>query len=92
MANYTTSCIDQHDPDSYTRLVLDPSAIVKPSVADECGLTQVELYTREYIHETHKKKSRLIKTYFNQLEILTKCSKMNNVNSTAVHKYTSFKF
>ena len=92
MANYTASCIDQQDPDTFTRLKLDPSAMVKPSVADECGLTQVELYTREYIHETHTKKSRLIKTYFNQLEILTKCSNMNNVNSTAVHKYTSFKF
>ena len=92
MANYTAPCIDQQDPDTFTRLVLDPSAMVKPSVADECGLTQVELYTREYIHETHTKKSRLIKTYFNKLESLTKCSNMNNVISTAVHKYTSFKF
>ena len=55
MANYTASCIDQQDPDTFTRLVLDPSAMVKPTVADECGLTQVELYTREYIHEIHKK-------------------------------------
>ena len=48
IANYTALCIDQQDPDTFTRLVLDPSAImVKPSVADECGLTQVELYTRE---------------------------------------------
>ena len=45
------------DPDTLTRLVLDPSAMVKPTVADECGLTQVELYTREYIHEIHKKES-----------------------------------
>ena len=64
--------------------------MVKPTVADECGLTQVEIYTREYIHEIHKKESRQIKTYFNhgcilhpcfnQIEILTKCNKMNNVN------------
>ena len=65
--------------------------MVKPTVADECGLTQVELYTREYIHEIHKK-SRQIKTYFNQLEILTMCNNMNDVNSTAEHKYTSFNF
>ena len=89
MTNYTALCIDQQDPDTFTRLELDPSAMVKPSVADECGLTQVELYTREYIHEIHKK-SRQIKTYLNQLEILTKCNNMNNVNNTAVHKYTNF--
>ena len=71
MANYTASFIDQQDPDTFTRLVLDPSAMVKPTVADECGLTQVELYTREYIHQIHKKKSRQIKTHFNQLGILT---------------------
>ena len=90
MANYTASFIDQQDPDTFTRLVLDPSAMVKPTVADECGLTQVELYTREYIHEIHKKKSRQIKTHFNQLGILTMWNNVNNVNSTAVHKYTSF--
>ena len=56
--------------------------MVEPSVADEYGLTQVELYTREYIHEIHRK-SRQIKSYFNQIEILTKCN-TNNVNSTAV--------
>ena len=54
--SYTALCIDQQDPDTFTRLVLDPSAMVKPSVADEFGLTQVELYTREYIHEIHKKR------------------------------------
>ena len=56
MANYTASCIDQQDQDTFTILVLDPSATVKHSVADECGLTQVELYTKEYIHEIHKLK------------------------------------
>ena len=55
MANYTASFIDQQDPDTFTRLLLYPSAMVKPTVANECGLTQVELYTREYIHEIHKK-------------------------------------
>ena len=70
MANYTASFIDQQDPDTFTRLVSDPSAMVKPTVADECGLTQVELYIREYIHEIHKK-SRQIKTHFYQLGILT---------------------
>ena len=57
MANYTASFIDQQDPDTFTRLVLEPSEMVKPTVADECGLTQVELCTREYIHEIHKKES-----------------------------------
>ena len=61
MANYTASCIDQQDPDTFTRLVLDPSAMVKPTVADECGLAQVELYTREYIHEIHKKRVAKLK-------------------------------
>ena len=42
---------------TFTRLALDPSAMVKPTVADECGHTQVELYTREYTHEIHKKES-----------------------------------
>ena len=49
LANYTASCTDLQNLDTFTRLVLDPSAMVKPTVADECGLTQVELYTREYI-------------------------------------------
>ena len=54
MANYTALCIDQQDPGNFTRLVLDHSAMVKPTVADECELTQEELYTTEYIHENHK--------------------------------------
>ena len=54
-------------------------------------------YTGGTVHQRvhtgdSQKKSRQIKTYFNQLEILTKCNNMNNVNSTAVHKYTSFNF
>ena len=85
MANYTTSCIDLQDPDTFTRLVLDSSAMVRPTVADECRLTQVDLYTREYIHEIHKKESHQIKAYCNQIEILTKCINMNNVNSTTVY-------
>ena len=35
--------------------------MVKPTVADECGRAQVELYTREYIHGIHKKEYRQIK-------------------------------
>ena len=88
MANYTASCIDLQDPDTFKRLVLDSSAMVRPTVADECRLAQVELYIREYIHEIHKKESHQIKAYCNQIEILTKCNNMNNVNSTTVHKYT----
>ena len=61
MINFTASCNDQQDPHTFTRLVLDPSAVVKPTVADECGLTQVELYTREYIHEIHKKRVAKLK-------------------------------
>ena len=62
MANYTASCIDLQDPDTFTRLVLDSSAMVRPTV---------ELYTREYIHEIHKRESHQIKAYCNQIEILT---------------------
>ena len=48
--------------------------------------------TPESTYTRFTKKSRQIKTYFNQLEILTMCNNMNNVNSTAVYKYTSFNF
>ena len=51
------------------------------------GTVHQRVHTRD-----SQKKSRQIKTYFNQLEILTMCNNMNNVNSTAVHKYTSFNF
>ena len=85
---YTASCIDQQAPGTFTRLVSYPSAMVKPSVADACGLTQVEMYTREYIHEIHKKRVAKLK-HFNQIEILTECNNITNVNSTAVNKYTS---
>ena len=41
--------------------------------------------TGESVHQRvhtrgSQKESRQIKTYFNQVEILTKCKKMNNVN------------
>ena len=55
MANYTAACIDEQDPDTFTRLVFDPPAMVNPTVADECELTQMELYTTEYLYEIHKK-------------------------------------
>ena len=40
MINYTATCLDIHlqDPDSITILILDPSEVVKPTLADECGL------------------------------------------------------
>ena len=34
MANYTAPCIDLQDPATFTRLVLDPSAMIKLTVAD----------------------------------------------------------
>ena len=63
MANYTASCKNLQIPATFTRLVLDPSAmVVKPTVADdECGPTQVELYNREYIYEIYKKRVAKLK-------------------------------
>ena len=55
MANYTASCIDQQD--TFTRLVLDPSAVVKSTVTDDCGTVHKEVHTRD-----SQKESRLIKT------------------------------
>ena len=49
---YTASCIDLQDLDTFTRLVFDPSAVELnlQHLADEFGLTQVELYTRARVH------------------------------------------
>ena len=60
MANYTASCIDQQDPDTFTRLVLDPSAMVKPTVADEVDLHRWNC-TPESTNSRFTKKKRVAK-------------------------------
>ena len=77
MANYTASCKDQQD--TLTRHVLDPSAVVKSIVADECGTVHQKVHTRDSQNE-----SRLIKTYFNQLDIFTKCKTSTTGRKTPV--------
>ena len=50
LVNYTATCLDIHlqDLDIFTILVLDPSAVVKLTVADECGLISF-LYLDLYV-------------------------------------------
>ena len=45
-----------HDPDIFTRLVLDSSAVFDYNATNQSVISQVELHAREYIHEIHKKR------------------------------------
>ena len=58
--NNTSIHIDLQDPGTFTRVVLDSSAVVDEAT-DQSVLSQVELYAREYIHEIHKKKVAKLK-------------------------------
>ena len=50
-----------HDPDIFTRLVLDSSAAFDYNATNQSVISQVELHAREYIHEIHKKRVTRLK-------------------------------
>ena len=55
-----------HDPDIFTRLVLDSSAVFDYSATNQSVISQAELHAREYIHEILKKESRPVKRNFDK--------------------------
>ena len=50
-----------HDPDTFTRLVLDSSAVFNHDATNQSVISQVELYAREYLHKIHKKRVARLK-------------------------------